>query len=235
MKISELFRRLSFGELSNLAISGEGSGTIIEPKHPQIIQYCNDGLLKIFSRFLLQEKDLLIEMVEGVTSYHLKRQYAESSNSDETWVYIKDLPGDPFLEDVIKILAVYGPDGDKLPLNDASREDSLFTPAPDVIQVPYPIGGLALGVLYQARHLPLLDAGETYLEQKIRIPFFLEKALTSYIGHQVFSHMNGPENLLKSQEYEAAYENICAEAEAKDLVNQTFHTTHSKLEQRGFV
>jgi hypothetical protein len=33
----------------------------------------------------------------------------------------------------------------------------------------------------------------------------------------------------------AAYEAICVEIEQRDLVNQTFNTSHTKLEQRGFV
>jgi hypothetical protein len=129
--------------------------------------------------------------------------------------------------------------GRKLPLNDQEHPCSLFTPKPDEIQVPDPQAGwdqgIPLGVVYQARHPVLLDQGDDLLEQEIDIPFFLEPALQAFIGYKTFSHMNGQENLLKSQEYFQVYENICSKIEDKDLANQTIHTSHSKLEQRGFV
>ncbi|AZO48057.1 hypothetical protein [Mesorhizobium sp. M4B.F.Ca.ET.058.02.1.1] len=104
MKIVDLFRQLSFGELSNLAISESGSGQIILEKRPQLVQYTNDALLAIYSRFLLSEKDLLIELVNQITNYHLIPKYAETSGSDVDWPYIKDLPDEPFTGDLIKIL-----------------------------------------------------------------------------------------------------------------------------------
>jgi hypothetical protein len=41
MKIVDLFRQLSFGELSNLALGNSGSGTIVDEKQPQLVQYVN--------------------------------------------------------------------------------------------------------------------------------------------------------------------------------------------------
>ena len=39
MNIEDLFRNLSYGELSNLALSGEGLGTIVESARPKIVMY----------------------------------------------------------------------------------------------------------------------------------------------------------------------------------------------------
>lgn len=245
MKISELFRRLSYGELSNLAISGEGSGTIIEEKHPQIIQYANEGLLRIFSRFNLRQKDLIIEQVAHITNYHLRRQFAESIAGDDgnadniAHPYIKDLPHEPFDADVIRILEVHDSSGRERVLNDRGRADSLFTPQPDVLQVPRPCAGQALSVVYQARH-PILRhekirEDEDLLAQRIAIPFYLEGALQAFIASLVYGHMNTQESIAKGQEHLAVCEVIFREVEDKDLVNQTVQTTHYKLNQRGFV
>jgi hypothetical protein len=254
MKISDLFRRLSYGELSNLAISAEGSGTLVETKHAQIIQYANEGLLRLFSRFNLREKHLLIEQVAHITNYHLKVEYVERANVLTPvlplaepaefpplvqFKYIKDRVDDPFEEDVIRILEVHDSLGNKFVLNDHGRPESLFTPQPDVLQVPNPVVGQALGIKYQARHPILrheaLNEDDDIQDQEIELPFYLEGALQAFIGSKVYSHMATQESLIKSQEYSRTFELICLETEQKDLVNQTFSTSHNKFYQRGFV
>ncbi len=239
MKLSELFRRLSYGELSNLVISGEGSGTINENKHPQIIQYANEGLLRLHSRFVLRENNLIINLFDHITNYVLKVENAQSTmDSSVEYPFIVDLVGEPFQGDVIKITAVADSLGGCHTLNDTADCRSLFTPRPDTLQVPHPVTDVALGVSYQARHPIIRDVaigGENLLDQIIDLPFFLEGALQSLVAHKVYSHMNTPENVAKGQEHLALADTICLEAEAKDLVNQSFATTDHKLHQRGFV
>lgn len=236
MKIVELFRRLSFGELSNLSIANGGQGQLAEEKHPQMIQYTNEGLLQIYSRFLLKEKNLILEQSEHVINYHLMREYSVSSNSAEVrHRYIVDCAESPFTEDVIKILAVYDTYGCQLPLNDLENPKSLFTPQPNTLQIGTPVDGIQLALMYQARHRVLHDTPDTIMEQEITLPFFLEGALQNFVGYKTYSHMNGRENIIKGNEYLAAYEATCVNVEQRDLVNQSFHTSHSKLEQRGFV
>lgn len=242
MRVEELFRNLSYGEFSNTALGNSGNGTITEDKYPQILIYTNEGLLRLYSRFMLSEKTLLLEEVPHITNYHLKRQFAESSQSDEPWKYIKDLPGEPFEEDVIRILEVFDHRGTRRPLNDSDLSESLFTPQPDVLQIPHPKNGAPTSLSYQARHKPLLSRrtkkeGEDWslLDQEIILPFFLEGALQAIIASKAFSHMNGQETLVKSQEHFASYEAICMDVEERDLVGMTINTTHSKLQKRGFV
>ena len=235
MKVAELFERLSYGELSNLSISGEGSGTIVDKSKAKLILYTNDGLLAIFSRYILKEKQVIIETLQHITNYHFQKKYAESSGSTEPFKYIKDLPYEPFQEDVIKILEVFDSYGQPRLLNDKEDARSLFTPQPNTLQVPLPINGQALGVSYQARHHELFRTGRGLLNQDIDIPFFLEKALQAYIASKVYSDMNGQENKITAQEHLGNYEAICLDLETKDLINTTYHTTHQKLERRGFV
>lgn len=238
MKVSDLFRELSFGELSNLAISNSGSGTILEAKHPQLLHYANDALTAIYSRFLLSEKEIVIEMSASITAYHLKSEHSESVGTSVD-LYIKDTPEDPFLDDALRILEVWGSTGTKYVLNDAQDPYSLFTPTPLVLQVPEPVAGQPLSILYQAKHAKLLDVVTAevtnLLDQIIEIPHYLENALQQWIAHKTYSHMNGQENVLKGQEFLAAYEADCLGIEQRDLANQSWHTSHTKLEQRGFV
>jgi hypothetical protein len=237
MKIADLFRELSFGELSNLSISDSGSGQIKADKHPQVIKYTNDGLADLYSRFVLSEKELLIEQVEGITKYHLTLKHTVSAGEAPDELYIKDA-ADPFQDDLIKVLQVWDMAGCQLPLNDVGSSTSLFTPQHNVIQVPTPAAGEPMAVIYQAKAKKLSDVanGATdLLDQEFELPVIFENALQNYIAHKVFFHIGGAENLVKSQGYLSTYEAICRGVEQRDLVNQSFHTSHSKLEHRGFV
>ena len=231
MKLEDLFSRLSYGELSNLSIGNEGRGSIREEDQAKVTAHVNDGLLRIYSRFVLSTKQLLVEQVRHITNYHLIPKYAESTGSDVEWPYIKDLPDDKFLGDLIRILEVQDDRG-KLPLNDTGNPNSLFTPYPQVLQVPTPRAGKPLSIEYQARHI-ILENDD--LDQEIVIPFVLEGALQSFVAYKIFSHMNGQDNQVKSQEHLNTYDGICMDVEARDLVNATTATSHYKLEERGFV
>lgn len=238
MNIQELFYRLSVGELSNLAMSGEGSGNIREADQAKLIVYTNAALSAIHKRFLLITKELLLEPLDHITNYHLKKEFARSSNSDQRYKYIIDLPGSPFTGDVIRVIEVYDSRKLKLPLNDPGRFDSLFTPAPTTLQVPEPVNRNALSVMYQASHKPLEFLGlklEEVQAQDINLPEFLEAALINNIAYRVFSHLNGQEHQAKSQEYISMYEAECTEIEENDLINQTQSNTQTKLQERGFI
>lgn len=239
MILSELFARLSYGELSNLALSQEGSGTILVAKIPQLVRYTNEALLRLYSRFLLAEKSVIIEQVAHITTYELRPKNAERHVPPATYPFIKDLLGDAFEDDVIKILEAHDSFGREFFLNDATKENSLFTPFPNVLQVPKPIAGAALSILYQARHPILVDVVgpglDDVLTQNVDIPFSLEGALQALIAAAVYSHMNGVENINKSREYLQNAEAISFEVEQKDLVSQSNATSAHKFHQRGFV
>lgn len=240
MKLSELFRRLSYGELSNLAISNSGSGEIVEAKYPQLIQYANTALTDLHGRFLLNEKEIVIEQVENITNYELKSRHSESEG-DAVDLYIKDTEEDPFRDDLIRVLEVWGISGLKYALNDPENPNSLYTPNAWTLQVPNPIAGQPMALLYQATHAKLNDlVGEDeepiiLLDQIINIPHYLENPLQQLIASKVFSHMSGAENVAKGQEHLMAYEAAILLIQDRDLAAQYAHVTHTKLEQRGFV
>ena len=130
MNIEDLFRNLSYGELSNLALSVEGSGTIVESARPKIVTYANDALTRLHTRFPLRTKDVLIEMYAHITNYHLLPRFARSTSPQvEKYPYILDLPLEPFVDEVIQIESVFDTYGCNLPLNDGGNCHSVFTPA----------------------------------------------------------------------------------------------------------
>lgn len=236
MNLNQLFTDLALGELSNLSMAE--NNTIIPAKRPQIVTHANAGLLELHSKFVLKEKDMIIEMREGVTNYHLLKRYAMSqydeTNPPDRWnlPYIIDTVGEPFPEDVLKILSVYNSFGQKMPLNDLEDPMSVFNPQSTVLQVPFPIPGQALTLEYQARH-EILDHCDC--EAEIILPEVLRGALRSYIASKVYMHMNTQENTAKGQEHSINFETACVDVVEKDLVSSSSSTTNVRFHKRGWV
>lgn len=232
--LSDLYTDLSNEHLSNTAVGGEGSGVIREQDRPKIVGYANEALLRLHSRFVLRQNEVLVKMFEHITQYHLLKKFAQSQQQPETegFFYIQDLTGEPFEEDVIKVLEVWGSGGYQYALNDPEDRWSLYTPKFNLLQVPYPVKDGALSLVYQAKH-PILDVQRP--EDEIDVPDVLYGALKAFIAYSVFSHMNTQESTAKSQEHLATYEAICAEAIDRDLVNTSISSTNTSFEKRGFV
>lgn len=234
MNILDLFRLLSYGELSNTSIGVDGSGTIDEKHYGKIVSYANEALLRLYSRFALRECDVIVEMVEHITNYHLSSKFAETQYNpvDTRYPYIKDLPNEPFNNDVIKILSVYASDGTKLPLNDVECSASVFTPQANVLQVPEPQAGVALSVHYQARH-PELHADR--LSDQIYLPDVLVGALTAFIAYKTYSHMNTQESTAKGQEHLATYEFVVSSVAESDTASTSVSSTNTRFTLRGWI
>lgn len=233
MNIELLFQNLAHAELSNLALVDEDTGNIKNNRKPSILVYADEGLLRLYSRFILKTNDLIVEPVEHITNYYLLPRFAENHEPKlEPYTYIKDLPLEPFEGDVIKILDVFNIHGQKLPLNDSEQPRSLFTPQANVLQVPYKDVLTPLNVVYQARHKPL-DISKP--EQNIYLPDVLHAALRSYIAHKVYGNMNTEGSTANALSHLSAYEAVCFEAETKDLVNNSNITTNTIFRKRGWV
>lgn len=232
--INSLFEVLSYGELQNLASGVEGNGAIEEQAQPKVITAANEALLKLCQRFPMIEKQVLVETRAHITNYHLIPEYSESAYdpSKVRYPYIKDLPGEKFLDDVLRILFVYDSMGNKLPLNNQEHPLSLFTPKAKVLQVPRPLEGVMLSVSYQARH-PQLTRDD--LDAEIQIPDVLLAALTGYIGYAMFSGIGTAESTAKAAEYIGKYETTCTEVEEFDSLSTTISQTNSRFNKNGWI
>jgi hypothetical protein len=234
MNIQELFADLSFGELSSLTLAQEGAGLITDAGKERVIRFANEGLLKLYARYVLKQNDVLIETVDWITQYHLLRKFAESSagTSTQPVLYIKDLYREPFQEDVIRILSVFNSYGCELPLNDEGNPLSVFTPQGNVLQVPRPECGVALSVSYQAKHRLLTLAD---LTQEIELPEVLRPALRAWIASGIFGQVNTQESQAMAQGHLASYEATCSEALQQDLVSTSTSTTSNRFHKNGWI
>lgn len=233
MNLIELFRRLSYGELSNLALAGSGSGDIQTAQRPKVLMHVNDGLRRLHTRFILREEQLILEQIEGVTQYRLSPDYAQSNAAiaNTPYQYIIDA-GDPFHGRLVRVTAVYDEFDNELPLNDIGRYGSVRTPQPDLLELPYARGGSVLLIDYQA-YPPELVVED--LEETVPVPDVLVPALTAFVAGKIYSNMNGAENTAKGAGHMATYDALCADAELNNLVSASRIQTTDKFGARGFV
>lgn len=233
MKLKELFTKLSYGELSNLSMSSNGSGEILPGSHARLIHATNDALKDMYSRLFLYERVLTLQSLDWKSFYNLHKEHAVTDPSTEL-KYILDTPMNKFTGDLVKVMSVANEKGDPLPMNDSEQWASVFTPRFDVVQLTHVGNGQIFSVSYQALHPTLLIEGDDVLEQEIRVPSLLEEMLRIRVAYGIFSAMSGQDFTTKSQLLGSAYESRFVEIEQTNLIGDAGLNTNVKLHRRGF-
>lgn len=240
MNLTEYLRKLSYAELSNLEVGNDGNGSIPPNDVPQIVNYINEGLLRLYSRFILKTNTLIVECNEYRTRYHLSSKHSwlnatEEDKKDPEFSdkFIRDDPEHPYTDDLIKILTVYDTYHHKVPLNNHTDFRSVFTPVFDILEIPQPLTGLAYSVVYQAKH-PLLDFEKDPL-QEINLPDTLYEALGAYIAYKYYGNLNTQEAITNSQKYLTIYNQVIQDTIEQDLVSSSYSETNSKFHKRGWI
>ena len=231
MNLSEYLTQLSYKELSNLSLADSGSGSIKFDKIPFVVSCINEALLRLYSKFVLKEGSLILELREWLSEYHLNSRHTLSSGSMDD-KYIIDLEH-PFQDDLIKVLDVFDEHGLRVPLNNASNPRSVFTPRVDVLQVPNPfLYGDILSLNYQARH-PLLNYHVNPM-QEIELPDNLFGALSAYVAYSVYSTLNTTEATSAAQKYMQMYAALVQETIETDTANSSISQDSSRFYANGW-
>lgn len=241
MKLYEYLQHLSYAELSNLRVGKDGTGNGISPsKIPYVVNCINEGLLRLYSKFVLKTNSVLVELNEVRTRYHLSSKHSwlnadEDDKGDPEFSdkFLRDDPEHPFTDDIIKILGVVSTEGVEVPLNNNASPISVYTPAYDVLEVPMTVPGVALTVVYQAKHVHL--DFEKNPEQEINLPESLLGALSSYVAYLVYSNMNTQEAITNAQKYLQNYQMILQENIDMDLVHSSYSQDNTKFRFNGWV
>lgn len=232
--LNDFLTELSYGELADTYAGVDGGGTIDPVYLNRIVHFINDGLLRLYSKFVISEKNLILETFEGKSTYLISSEYAESNYDSESGIipYIKD-NGMPYRDDLVKILSVYDKWNKSLPLNDPDRADSLFTSQWNVLNIPWSYETGAFNIRYQSRHPILLPDVEK--EQKLELPEVLMSALTAFVAYRLYLSINTAESRAKAEDFLGSFNSICDEAMFMDLVNSSYSATKTIFEKRGFV
>ena len=240
MNLINFVKSMGYGVLHNTQFANITDYNDPEQMMP-IVTLIEEGLTRLYSRFNLRERHVIVEMQVGVTFYHFEKLYTVQ-NGDRIRVpypYIMDLPNDPFEEDLIKVLRVDDSFGNRRPIDDHNRIDSVFMVQFNVMHNPYPRYLEALYVTYQAKHVPLAvvdnETGDVFLEEEILLPPVLEPALSNYVAYMVYSRINTQEAVTKAMGHMAVYNQIIQDVENYDLVNSSSSNTNARFDIGGWA
>lgn len=232
MNINDFIEQISLGELSNLYIGLEGQTELSLDNKKKIINYVNQGLKTLCSRFSIRKNEIIIRAKDQIALYHLRKEYS-MTNGTAPIKYLDDTNREPFNNDLIKILEVYNEIGIPFPINDRFDHNSVFTPSYDTLQITHPIENEGYAVIYQALH-PIISF-DSDGEQEFNLPPLLEECLTSFVAGKIYTHMNGEANKATGMEYMTLFESKCLMVTDSDLASESSVVSHNKAQQKGFV
>lgn len=233
MELKEFTNRLAYGPLRNTSYVDDSDKSLIKPEHRNAVVFnLNQGLTNLFSRLVLREKELLIQRVDPVTYYYLRKEFA-LSNDDSTapLKYIDDSATGDYEEDLIKILSVYDDEGKEVPLNDETQSLSVFTPEFDCLQITAVHKNTTFSVVYQAKHDVIIGTDPC---DQIHIPPYLEEALILYVAGKMVLNFNDDANQAKGQNFLMQYESALNETRMLNLGPTSEVNSNKKLDDRGF-
>lgn len=207
--VEDLFRKLSYGELSNHSVSVDATGAIKKDKQNQIIHFANEGLLKLHSRFALIRSDKILTMTGAEMV-------------------------EPLGADVIQVLSILTAWGESLTFYTRPSPTVPYVFNRELRIPKYPSNS-ELQVEFQHSHPVLLPIKQdSDLTQEITLMGELHEALTAWIAHKVYGNMLSPEGQAASIGYKNRYESVIVEAQNAGVLPDEMHP-QNKFEQRGWV
>lgn len=236
MKAYELLQRLGSTTLSNLPVVENDA--IKEEAIPQIVEYINDGLQRLYEKFDLKSGNVTVETIENRAEYELTPDHALSNMPELTPpdaqrynFYIYDV-GVPFEGDIMQIRDIYDSMGHKLPLNDRFNEQSIFTTRPNTLLIPYVHRNQMLNVSYLALP-PKIKAD--FLDQEIDLPAHLTEALCDYVAYGMCMNINTEEAIQNAMKYKQAYDLVVQQAIETDSINHDRKMDNLKFFLGGWI
>lgn len=210
MKVEELLIALSLTELSNLAIGNDGDGRICERDVDKLLIYVNDGLTKLFSRFVLDTVTTPLAIVPNQVYYYPNFTYT------------------------FKILKVYSEVRRVfLPINNESSSLGVWIDAS--MRVTLATVPTEADVYTCTRQLNHDKAVKENLDMVLRVPDVLMDALRAYVAFKVYHNMNTPEAMAIAKVHLGNYTNIITEVRTEDLVMDSIIGSNNKFDNNGWV
>lgn len=229
MLLSTIIDAVKYGELQNV---------YTEEKLPQLISFINLGLIQIYSKLPIIEKQVTIQEYPQISLYKLSSMYARHNHlSSVRHKYILDTPDNPFMDDVLFITGISDEYGFDIPLNDEHHRHSIFISSYDTIQIPNANENEAIFVIYRAKPKginPLIKP-ELLDKTEVILPDYLLEALTAFIGFKAHQAIGGQEGLAASQAFYQRFTELINQAIADNIAGDGVLPTNIKPRMRGYV
>lgn len=145
---------------------GELRSIAVKDDNNAIVSYINLALQALYNRFTLRVDEYVLAMEDNITEYTLP-------------------------DNLSVIDSVYNEEGEELSLDDPMDVNGILRVSYDTIQVPNPITGDALSIIYIPIPDKIVYVDETSLTQKIPLPPQLLEPLLHYIGYRAHGSMDG--------------------------------------------
>ena len=187
MTLDEIINDLKYSELKQLGIAKQLSSTSDVTKtaaEREILVHLNLALTELYKRFDLRTEETVITLVEGQTLYTLSTAnvYNDPANLSG---YLS-----AFTDKFNHVLGAYDEEGKEYRLNDENDALAIFTPSYNSVQVPNPIAGEAVYIVYSAAPDTVAWADDlTSID--IPLPPAMKEALLHYIGYRGHTGKDG--------------------------------------------
>jgi hypothetical protein len=195
MLLSDFFKYLAYGELSQYAVGTFDNGEIAQKDYPKLISFVNRGLTALHTKLPLRLEQVIVQVYGGQAEYTLSSDFAVSNTlDDDTPKYLLD-SSNPFKDNLIKIEQVFKEDGTELFLNDSADEDTVYTPQFNVLQFAKPFDGM-VAAAYRAEHPSFsMERDVDPSTLTINLPTPLIEPLLTFTVSKLVSARSGGEGL----------------------------------------
>lgn len=242
MLLSEIFESLNYSELATLTIGDNSDDGISPDNYKSVVNYINRGLIALYTRFNIDEKEINILLDENINKYELKPSRSISTGNAPD-LYLMDSNNNPFNDRVLKINLVKFSElnsnkelqNKKIILNDETNKDYIVKELNhNTLYINKPVTGNIITVRYRAAPQKISNTITDPELVEVNLPYSLLDALTYYIGikaHLATPPLDGQHN--ESSIYEQKYENSIAVVEANGLMNYDA-LSNTRLEDNGW-
>ena len=236
MLLSYVLDELINTELADLSI-GKPKWSKGPVNYKRLISSVYFAATDLHKRFLINQEEVLIETSENETMYVLKSEFAMSNTASTAAKYIIDSEDLPFNPNIIKVQQAFNAFGEMLPINDLNNPWSLFTPKPNVIQLPYVSRNTAqFSVVCRTdERKPVFVNYGSVEGVELDIPVTFLEPLILYAAGRIYSSRGATnEGINEGASFMARYEQSCARIERYGLTNRD-SPSNLRLIQKGWV
>ena len=239
--LKEIFDLLATGEFNNIALSRKDNGELSEAAFPQVVGYLNLGIVEIYKRFNLLQKELTLHTLPAVDTYYLRESKVGTSSTLGERLYIprptvpEDMDG--FLN-IVKVLTVFDEDDVPIELNNRYGSPVIIQKSFDTLKITGNTAAKIYQVEYQAFPSKicinndfdpadlLIDISDTVIEP-----------LLYYVGMRTYKPIGSNDstaNADKSSAYQQQYELALTKMDIYGLDTQ-FNDEEDTFKARGWA